>query len=64
MTRHFLEQDGSGTNRTPRPRRAISSHLQAGDNSYRRFDYSDPDCRAVLWRHPTRPADGHCLQEV
>jgi hypothetical protein len=60
MTRHFLEQDGSGTNRSPRPRRAISFHLQAGDDSYRRFDYSDPG----LWRHPTRPADGHCLQEV
>jgi hypothetical protein len=88
MTRHFLEQDGGGTNRSPRPRRAISFRLQAGDNSYPRFvpnpceilgyhhgvmvrrprdrrpDHRDPDFCAVLWRNPTRPADGHCLQEV
>jgi hypothetical protein len=34
---HCRTYHGSGTNRSPRPRRAISFHLQDGGNSYRRF---------------------------
>jgi len=79
---------GSAANRSRRPRRAISFHLQDGENAYRPFvlstgevlaynhdvlvrrlpdgrpDYSDPDFCPVLWHNPTRPADGHRLQEV
>jgi hypothetical protein len=85
---HCRTYHGSGTNRSPRPRRAVSFHLQDGGNAYRRFvlssgevlaynhdalvrrlpdgrpDYSDPDFCPVLWRNPTRPADGHPPQEV
>ena len=34
---HCRTYHGSGTNRSQRPRRAISFHLQDGDNAYRRF---------------------------
>jgi hypothetical protein len=75
-------------NRSPRPRRAVSFHLQDGENTYRKIvlgtgevlaynhdalvrrlpdgrpDYSDPDFCPVVWRNPTRPANGHRLQEV
>jgi ectoine hydroxylase-related dioxygenase (phytanoyl-CoA dioxygenase family) len=79
---HCRIYHGSGTNRSPRPRRAISFHLQDGGNAYRPFtlssgeilaynhdvlvrrlpdgrpDYSDPDFCPVLWRNPTRSANG------
>jgi hypothetical protein len=85
---HCRIYHGSPSNRSPRPRRAISFHLQDGDNAYREFvlssgeilaynhdvvvrrgpdgrpDYSDPDFCPVLWRNPTRPANGHRPQEV
>jgi hypothetical protein len=85
---HCRIYHGSAANRSPRPRRAISFHLQDGDNAYRPFvlstgetltynhdvlvrrlpdgrpDYGDPDFCPVLWHNPTRPADGHRLQEV
>jgi ectoine hydroxylase-related dioxygenase (phytanoyl-CoA dioxygenase family) len=85
---HCRTYHGSATNRSSRPRRAVSLHLQDGENAYRPFrlstgevlaynhdllvrhlpdgrpDYSDPDFCPVMWRNPTRPADGHCLQEV
>ena len=37
---HCLTYHGSGANRSPRPRRAISLHLQDGENAYRRFELS------------------------
>jgi hypothetical protein len=37
---HCRTYHGSGTNRSPRPRRAISFHLQDGENAYRRFELS------------------------
>jgi ectoine hydroxylase-related dioxygenase (phytanoyl-CoA dioxygenase family) len=85
---HCRTYHGSAANRSRRPRRAISFHLQDGENAYRPFvlstgevlaynhdvlvrrlpdgrpDYSDPDFCPVLWHNPTRPADGHRLQEV
>jgi ectoine hydroxylase-related dioxygenase (phytanoyl-CoA dioxygenase family) len=85
---HCRTYHGSGANRSPRPRRAVSLHLQDGENTYRPFvlstgavlaynhdvlvrrlpdgrpDYSDPDFCPVLWRNPTRPADGHSPQEA
>lgn len=85
---HCRIYHGSATNRSPRPRRAISFHLQDGENAYRRFvlstgevlaynhdvllrrlpdgspDYSDPNFCPVLWRNPTRSADGYHPQEV
>jgi ectoine hydroxylase-related dioxygenase (phytanoyl-CoA dioxygenase family) len=85
---HCRTYHGSVANRSPRPRRAISFHLQDGENAYREFvlsggeilaynhdalvrrlpdgrpDYSDPDFCPVVWRNPTRPANGHRLQEV
>jgi ectoine hydroxylase-related dioxygenase (phytanoyl-CoA dioxygenase family) len=84
---HCRIYHGSLTNRSPRPRRAISFHLQDGENAYREFvlstgevlaynhdtvvrrlpdgrpDYSDPEFCPVVWRNPTRPANGHHLQE-
>lgn len=38
---HCLTYHGSGTNRSDRPRRAISLHMQDGGNEYRRFPLSD-----------------------
>jgi len=85
---HCKTYHGSAANRSARPRRAISFHLQDGENAYRPFvlstgevlaynhdvlvrrlpdgrpDYSDPDFCPVVWRNPTRPANGHRLQEV
>jgi len=85
---HCRTYHGSAANLSPRPRRAISLHLQDGANAYREFvlstgeslaynhdvlvrrrpdghpDYSDPEFCPVVWRNPTRPADGHRLQEV
>lgn len=79
---HCRIYHGSAGNRSPRPRRAISFHLQDGENAYRPFalstgeilaynhdvlvrrlpdgspDYSDPDFCPVLWRNPTRSANG------
>ncbi|WUH92900.1 phytanoyl-CoA dioxygenase family protein [Streptomyces sp. NBC_00433] len=37
---HCLTYHGSGPNRSGRPRRAVSLHLQDGDNEYRRFPLS------------------------
>jgi hypothetical protein len=37
---HCRTYHGSGANRSPRPRRAISFHLQDGENAYRRFELS------------------------
>jgi len=34
---HCRIYHGSGTNRSPRPRRAVSLHLQDGENAYREF---------------------------
>jgi len=85
---HCRTYHGSAANRSPRPRRAVSFHLQDGDNAYRPFtlsageilaynhdvlvrrlpdgrpDYSDPEFCPVLWRNPTRSANGHDQQEV
>ncbi|WP_238412053.1 phytanoyl-CoA dioxygenase family protein [Saccharothrix deserti] len=38
---HCRTYHGSGPNRSTRPRRAISLHLQDGDNAYREFALSD-----------------------
>lgn len=38
---HCRTYHGSGANRSDRPRRAISFHLQDGANQYRRFELSD-----------------------
>ncbi|WP_433113229.1 phytanoyl-CoA dioxygenase family protein [Micromonospora sp. CA-246542] len=46
---HCRTYHGSGANRSPRPRRAISLHLQDGDNRYRRFHRSDGDL--VVYNH-------------
>jgi ectoine hydroxylase-related dioxygenase (phytanoyl-CoA dioxygenase family) len=85
---HCRTYHGSLTNRSARPRRAVSFHLQDGQNAYREYmlstgevlaynhdalvrrlpdgrpDYSDPDFCPVVWRNPTRPANGHHPQEV
>jgi ectoine hydroxylase-related dioxygenase (phytanoyl-CoA dioxygenase family) len=85
---HCRTYHGSLANRSGRPRRAVSFHMQDGDNAYREYvlssgevlaynhdalvrrlpdgrpDYSDPDFCPVVWRNPTRPANGHHLQEV
>jgi hypothetical protein len=37
---HCRTYHGSPTNRSPRPRRAVSFHLQDGENAYRRFELS------------------------
>ena len=37
---HCRTYHGSAANRSPRPRRAISLHLQDGANAYRRFELS------------------------
>ena len=38
---HCRTYHGSGPNRSDRPRRAVSLHLQDGDNAYREFPLSD-----------------------
>jgi hypothetical protein len=43
---HCLTYHGSGPNRSPRPRRALSFHLQDGANEYRRFALSDGSAAA------------------
>jgi Phytanoyl-CoA dioxygenase (PhyH) len=56
---HCRIYHGSPTNRSPRPRRAVSLHLQDGDNAYRRYTLSTGETLAynhdVLVR---RLADG------
>jgi hypothetical protein len=37
---HCRTYHGSAANRSPRPRQAVSLHLQDGDNAYRRFELS------------------------
>jgi ectoine hydroxylase-related dioxygenase (phytanoyl-CoA dioxygenase family) len=56
---HCRTYHGSGANRSPRPRRAISLHLQDGDNRYRRHTLSDGSL--VTYNHDhfvRRTADG------
>jgi hypothetical protein len=43
---HCRTYHGSAANRSPRPRRAISFHLQDGDNAYRRYVLSTGDVLA------------------
>jgi ectoine hydroxylase-related dioxygenase (phytanoyl-CoA dioxygenase family) len=57
---HCRIYHGSGANRSDRPRRAISFHLQDGDNRYREFRLSDGSL--VAYNHDMlvrRDADGH-----
>jgi hypothetical protein len=56
---HCLTYHGSGPNRSASPRRAVSLHLQDGENRYRR--YLKPDGTPVLYNHDVlvrRTADG------
>ena len=56
---HCRTYHGSGPNRSSRPRRAISFHLQDGENEYRRFGLSDGN--VVDYNHDVlvrRTADG------
>jgi hypothetical protein len=56
---HCRTYHGSGPNRGDRPRRAVSLHLQDGDNRYRRFALSDGS--PVAYNHDVlvrRTADG------
>ncbi len=58
---HCRTYHGSGPNVSGRPRRAISLHLQDGDNAYREYPLSDGTRRRVQPRragppHPRRPA--------
>jgi phytanoyl-CoA dioxygenase PhyH len=46
---HCRTYHGSGANRTASPRRAISLHLQDGENQYRKFARSDGS--AVVYNH-------------
>jgi hypothetical protein len=46
---HCRTYHGSGSNRSDRPRRAVSFHLQDGPNEYRRFELSDGG--AVVYNH-------------
>jgi ectoine hydroxylase-related dioxygenase (phytanoyl-CoA dioxygenase family) len=46
---HCKTYHGSGANRSDRPRRAISFHLQDGENAYRRFQRSDGS--VVVYNH-------------
>jgi len=57
---HCRTYHGSGPNRRDVPRRAISFHLQDGDNAYRPFPLSDGS--VVQYNHDTlvrRTPDGH-----
>ncbi|MFD2767418.1 phytanoyl-CoA dioxygenase family protein [Micromonospora eburnea] len=51
---HCRTYHGSGANRADRPRRAISLHLQDGDNRYRRFTRSDGSVVAYNHDHFVR----------
>ncbi len=56
---HCRIYHGSRSNRSPRPRRAISFHLQDGDNAYRRFELSSGE--VLAYNHDVvvrRAADG------
>ena len=58
---HCRTYHGSGPNRSDRPRRAISLHLQDGDNAYREFPLCRRHARRVQPRragppHPRRAA--------
>jgi hypothetical protein len=56
---HCRTYHGSGPNRSDRPRRAISLHLQDGDNAYREFPLSDG--RLATYNHDSlvrRTQDG------
>jgi ectoine hydroxylase-related dioxygenase (phytanoyl-CoA dioxygenase family) len=56
---HCRTYHGSGTNRSPRPRRAISFHLQDGGNAYREFALSTGE--VLTYNHDVlvrRLADG------
>ncbi|KAA2255898.1 phytanoyl-CoA dioxygenase family protein [Solihabitans fulvus] len=56
---HCKTYHGSGANRSGRPRRAISLHLQDGDNQYRPYRKSNGD--AVVYNHDvlvSRTEDG------
>jgi hypothetical protein len=56
---HCRTYHGSGANRSHRPRRAISFHLQDGENEYREFRLSDGS--TVVYNHDVlvrRTADG------
>jgi ectoine hydroxylase-related dioxygenase (phytanoyl-CoA dioxygenase family) len=46
---HCKTYHGSGANRSDRPRRAISFHLQDGENAYRRYRRSDGS--VVVYNH-------------
>jgi hypothetical protein len=52
---HCRIYHGSQANRSPRPRRAVSLHLQDGANTYRRYELSTGEVLAynhdVLVRH-------------
>jgi ectoine hydroxylase-related dioxygenase (phytanoyl-CoA dioxygenase family) len=57
---HCRIYHGSGANRSPRPRRAISFHLQDGANAYRPYILSTGE--TVAYNHDVlvrRQADGH-----
>jgi ectoine hydroxylase-related dioxygenase (phytanoyl-CoA dioxygenase family) len=57
---HCRTYHGSGPNRSNRPRRAISLHLQDGDNAYREFPLSDGSL--AIYNHDSlvrRTPDGH-----
>ena len=57
---HCRIYHGSGPNRSPRPRRAISLHLQDGANAYRPYILSTGE--TVAYNHDVlvrRQADGH-----
>ena len=57
---HCRTYHGSGPNRGTRPRRAISFHLQDGDNAYREFPLSDGSL--AFYNHDSlvrRTPDGH-----
>lgn len=56
---HCRTYHGSGPNLSPRPRRAVSLHMQDGANSYR--PYHKPDGQQVVYNHDVlvrRTADG------
>ena len=57
---HCKTYHGSGPNRSDRPRRAISFHLQDGDNHYREFPLSDGSL--AIYNHDwlvRRTPEGH-----
>ncbi len=57
---HCKTYHGSGANRSDRPRRAISLHLQDGDNAHREFPLSDGSL--AIYNHDSlvrRTPDGH-----